>query len=249
MGTPSRPPQRPLGLAVACLFALAGAAGCSSGEPAPLDADGVQRAVLTETDFPDRDGWTSTGISSESAAAPVAPTSLTGAEGMPAPCRRAFAAWTDADRQRKAGVNNNFTKFDVDDLHNAIMVQIAVRSFEEPPAARQRLREVTQACTGTMTLMAVPPTRPGGTSATGGTAATPANKVTIEPNPVSTPDADGLRIVMTLENQPTMLVTAIAQRGRNLAQVVGLGRADRDIPGLVQRVLDAQVSKLEAAAG
>lgn len=247
MGTSSRSPCAPLHLAVVCLVALLGAS-CSRGEPATLDADGVQRAILTETDFPERDGWTSTGISSESATAPVSPTALTGATGMPEPCRRAFAAWTDADRQRKAGVNNNFTKFDVDDLHNAVMVQLAVRSFEQAPAARERLREVARACTGTMTLTAAPTAQPSGTAATPATPA-PANKVTIEPNPVSTSDADGLRIVMALDGQPTMLVTVVAQRGRNLAQVVGLGRADRDIPGLVQRVLDAQVKKLEETVG
>lgn len=222
------------GLALAGVVLAASASACSRGESRTLDADGVRRAILTETDFPERDGWTSTGLSSESTNAPVAPTALTQAKGMPAGCRRAFDAWTKADPQRKAGINNNFTKFTADELDNAVIVQLAVRSFEHPPTTLTRLREVVQACHGTMTL----------TPAKG-----PANTVTIESNPVGMADADGLRLTMSLDGKQTTLVAAVAQRGQNLAQVVGLGAADRNVPALVQRVLEAQVKKLEDTAG
>lgn len=254
MSTPSRSLRRSLRSAAAGVVTFAAVAGCSQGQVTTLDAGGVQRAILTENDFPDRDGWTSTGISTESpAAVPVAPTALTGAEGMSRPCRQAFTAWTEADRRRKAGVNNNFTKFDADDLGNAVIVQLAVRSYDEPPAARERLRDVAQACSGTMTLTPAPRPAPTGDTAGSATAprapGAPANKVTIEPNPVTTPDADGLRITMPLDGRPAMLVTLVAQRGHNLAQVVALGPADRDIPALAQRVLDAQAEKLAQATG
>ncbi len=229
---PGSPVGTPLAALVAAVLTVGALGGCAAGGYRTLDRDGVTRAIVTEGDFPDRDGWTSTGISSESSPEPAAQTALTTATGMPQPCRDAFAAWADTDRERKAGVNNNFTKFSLDDLKDAVMVQLAVRSFDHPPGSRAGLREVVSACSGTMTL------KQRGVT----------NDVTIEPNPLSTSDAEGLRITMDLDGQSTVLVTAVAERGQNLAQVVGIGRADRDVPDLVQRVLDVQVKKLEETA-
>ncbi|MBK7720786.1 MAG: hypothetical protein IPI32_00805 [Austwickia sp.] len=215
-------------VAAVAVLALVGS-GCSRDPMGPLDEAGVRRAILTEQDFPDKDGWTSTGVSSESANAPGTAAELSSATGMPAPCRRAFAAWTDADRQRMAGVNNNFTKFSAQDLTDALMVQLAVRSFAQPPTSLPRLREVVTACRGTFTL-----TPPGGT----------AHRITIEDSPAGTSDAAGLRITMPVDGRATALVTLVAQRGNNLVQVVGVGRVEREVSEVAQRVLDAQVRKL-----
>lgn len=247
MGIPARTRSTSVvsAAAFACILTL-GTAACSSGGYTTLDSDGVQRAIVNEEDFPEQDGWTSTGISSESTSAPDAQNTLGTTKGMPESCRRAFAAWTDADQQRKAGVNNNFTKFAKsanDDLENTLVVQLAVRSFEEPPTALAQLREVANACAGTMTLP-----QPTSTNPTTATTGTTGNKVTIVRRPVSTADADGLQISMDVNGSPTVLVTLIAQRGQNLAQVVGLGAADRGVPELAQRVLDVQVKKLEETA-
>lgn len=230
--------RRPHGLAagrvvVAVLAVGTALTACSQQGYTTLDADGVAQAILTEHDYPNRDGWTSTGVSTETEAAEGTSKELASATGMPPACRDAFTAWTNADPDRKAGVNNNFTKFSPDNLHDAIMVQLAVRSFDQPPTALEQLRTVVGACTGTMTLTSGPTS----------------HAVEFSDPGMSGADVAGLRITLTFDKQSSEIVTAVAQRGNNLAQVVGIAQTGRDVNDVVQQVLDAQVTKLEDVAG